>query len=521
MTKSNFISRLTIQTLIISSLLLIVGAMIVVSFFSGKNIEKSLQTREEEFIHELVEISLNQIDEQLQQVIVDFGNRFIERDDFIKAFKAKDQQSLKHILTDPFISGYIHADVISLEALRIYDKDWSFLLEGRTQGQMVVEDYKLETDHEVIQAAKQRQGKDRLRIYSGKWRSKHDAFYSVILPIGGIWLKGYIEIVVNTHLNLPALENKIAHSIAINNMVTGKRIYQSSQELINIDQYYIINHYIRSLTENNLYKLEIYIPYEEFMNKINEIQKQSLVLTIITNSLIALFVLIFLEILLIKPIKRLRKQIHKQALELCDDQVSTEGLHEFHHLAIDFNYLISIVKKQNDSLAELSRLDNLTQLPNRRSIDEFLQVCIKRISRAPDNTLGLAMIDIDYFKKYNDTYGHQGGDNCLREVASAIKAGLKRESDFAGRYGGEEFTVILPATDLNGAKLVAESILHQVRELKIPHESSEVSDYVSLSLGLAWCKSSDKECLNNLVKIADENLYKAKHNGRNQYYCNQ
>ncbi|MBF0264554.1 MAG: diguanylate cyclase [Gammaproteobacteria bacterium] len=516
--NNKFFPKITIQTLIISSLLLIIGVMLLVSYFSGKTIVRSLQTREEEFIHELVNISLKQINEQLQEDTVEFGNHFIERDDFIKAFKQQDLDTLKKILTDPFISGYINASSISIEALRLYRKDWSFMLEGRTKGQMMVEDYALETDHEVIQAAKKRQGKDRLRIFSGSWKSQHDALRSVIIPIGGIWLKGYIEIIVNTNLNLPMLEKKIAHSISIKNLITNTITYQT-KNIENRDKYYIIHHLIHSLANHNLFEVDIFIPQQEFVAKIDEIQNKTIFITVVSNTLIAVFVLIFLHLLLIRPLKQLRKEIHKRAEELSDEPVCTKGLREFHQLANDFNYLVSIVKKQNDTLAELSRMDNLTQIPNRRVIDEFLQICIKRISRTPGNSLALAMIDIDYFKKYNDSYGHQDGDKCLSDVAQAIKQGLKRETDFIGRYGGEEFTAILPATDLAGAKIISESILEQVRALKIPHQSSEVSDYVSISLGLAWCKGSDTECLSRLVKQADENLYKAKHSGRNQYYC--
>jgi diguanylate cyclase (GGDEF)-like protein len=131
--------------------------------------------------------------------------------------------------------------------------------------------------------------------------------------------------------------------------------------------------------------------------------------------------------------------------------------------------------------------------------------------------LGILMIDIDNFKKYNDTYGHQEGDVCLRKIAQAIKKSCNRPRDLVGRYGGEEFIVFLPNTDIKGVIVVANRILKNIRNLKIPHESSPTADVVTVSIGALSIPCDKNTELDMHVFMADNLLYKAKKNGRNRY----
>jgi len=126
------------------------------------------------------------------------------------------------------------------------------------------------------------------------------------------------------------------------------------------------------------------------------------------------------------------------------------------------------------------------------------------------------MIDIDCFKLYNDHYGHQGGDSCLKKVANGLCSAIHRESDLLARYGGEEFSVILPDTDLNGAVKVAEEMLQAVKALRIEHPKSKVSDFISISIGVSSMVPQKKTEPEILVAAADQALYKAKEDGRDQ-----
>ncbi len=131
--------------------------------------------------------------------------------------------------------------------------------------------------------------------------------------------------------------------------------------------------------------------------------------------------------------------------------------------------------------------------------------------------LSLILCDLDFFKPFNDTYGHQAGDDCLQKVAATIEKSVGRPGDLVARYGGEEFAVILPNTDIQGAEAIAERIRESVHNLEIEHKTSAVSKYVSLSLGIGTHIPKQRESGDILLTMADKALYQAKENGRNQY----
>jgi len=170
-------------------------------------------------------------------------------------------------------------------------------------------------------------------------------------------------------------------------------------------------------------------------------------------------------------------------------------------------------------LAAMALLDGLTGISNRLAFDQALQRAWRGAVRQQSN-LSLLMLDIDHFKTFNDSYGHQAGDDCLRAVARAVADAVKRPQDFAARYGGEELAVILPGTDGTGAVDVAERILDAVRELKIPHESNQDGGgFVSASIGGATAVMYAGGMAGTpalLLNAADEALYEAKNRGRNR-----
>ncbi len=173
------------------------------------------------------------------------------------------------------------------------------------------------------------------------------------------------------------------------------------------------------------------------------------------------------------------------------------------------------LKRKTDLLDRLALLDGLMEIPNRRHFDITLEKELRRKAR-DISFLSLVMLDIDYFKKYNDTYGHTAGDTCLRQVAGAIKGCIKRESDFAARYGGEEFAIILPGTDRNGAMTIAEEVRCSVAALDIRHAASDVADHVTVSLGVATISGDQGIPSVDLINAADASLYQAKGTGRNR-----
>jgi len=164
----------------------------------------------------------------------------------------------------------------------------------------------------------------------------------------------------------------------------------------------------------------------------------------------------------------------------------------------------------------LTIIDQVTGIYNRRYLDGTLKKILKLHSRT-SCSLSVLMIDIDHFKKYNDTYGHDAGDSCLELVAAALSQCVIRDEDFVARYGGEEFAVVLPNTDENGARMVAEKMLKKVRDLNITHHTSDTAFHVTVSIGGTTGIINHLQHGSDYIKAADKALYESKKNGRNQY----
>tara|TARA_R110001592_G_scaffold363341_1_gene684445 strand:+ start:69463 stop:70416 length:954 start_codon:yes stop_codon:yes gene_type:complete len=172
-------------------------------------------------------------------------------------------------------------------------------------------------------------------------------------------------------------------------------------------------------------------------------------------------------------------------------------------------------KKAQTALEELSVTDELTGLHNRRFFNEHLHLEWSRGLRS-NEPLALVLLDIDYFKQYNDTYGHLSGDKCLQSVARILQHSLLRSSDVATRYGGEEFCLLLPNTTIDGALEVSKRIRSAMERMEILHKTSRISDLVTMSDGVACLTPSPEGIPTELVALADEALYNAKAQGRNQ-----
>ncbi|MBC2727480.1 MAG: diguanylate cyclase [Desulfosporosinus sp.] len=192
------------------------------------------------------------------------------------------------------------------------------------------------------------------------------------------------------------------------------------------------------------------------------------------------------------------------------------GLYIFRPLADTLLNERSQLEKANQELSLLSSIDGLTGIANRRHFDQFLEQLWLHSARNSE-PIAIILCDIDFFKAYNDTYGHLQGDECLRQVASSLKNSLKRPSDFVARYGGEEFVVVLPNTDIEGALTVAETLRVNLESLEIPHRLSSITPKVTISLGVAIGHADHTYQPKTLVEAADSALYQAKQEGRNRY----
>ncbi|MCL1855921.1 MAG: GGDEF domain-containing protein [Clostridia bacterium] len=227
------------------------------------------------------------------------------------------------------------------------------------------------------------------------------------------------------------------------------------------------------------------------------------------------------------------QRVHSNAVSHIDDvrKGAPYSFEKFEALAHEYGRLLKHLRRvtkfsdrttvdlhaSNLDLIDKVHYDALTGIYNRRYMEENLRRIIKHLSRSA-GLLSIMFLDIDFFKKYNDTYGHDAGDTCLKAIAETLSNCLPREDDFMARYGGEEFVIALPNTDEKGARVTADRLLAQVRELNILHEKNAVAGYVTVSLGgttVTKVKHSHK--IMDYIRCADNALYMSKHNGRNRY----
>ncbi len=173
-------------------------------------------------------------------------------------------------------------------------------------------------------------------------------------------------------------------------------------------------------------------------------------------------------------------------------------------------------KLKSDMLEELSMYDGLTNIPNRRFFDERFGQLYKECARDAIS-LCVMMLDIDFFKPYNDNYGHGKGDDALKKVANALFGSLRRPTDFVARYGGEEFVVLLKDISKEDTEFVAQSIIEAVRGLHVEHNYSSVEKIITLSIGVAFKDKTEDVLKDDLLKMADDALYEAKERGKNRY----
>jgi two-component system chemotaxis family response regulator WspR len=176
--------------------------------------------------------------------------------------------------------------------------------------------------------------------------------------------------------------------------------------------------------------------------------------------------------------------------------------------------LLKSLQLTNTQLQQQNIIDELTKIANRRHFDETLEKEWLRAKRFR-TSLALLMIDIDFFKQYNDSFGHLKGDECLKRIATVLSNSLNRPADFVARYGGEEFCILIPDTDMDGAITFAEIVHSAIIELKIDNPGSEVSKYLTISIGIAAIVPKHDDSYMDLIYTSDKALYKAKADGRN------
>ena len=521
MTNSDSLSgveRISIRRFTTLLFFLVVVIAIVTFYLSSGYVRDVALHLQKQSLSRVVEVAANGAMLDLRKKLVAAGSSLQLRPELRNALKSFYQsgndQALQQQVDDPMINGFAGFGEIELVKLRVYDKNHRFVAQtsrGLDGLQQNLPDF-------MDSVVSKRSGADRLKVVDGLWTETQGkrVLYSLMLPIGGLRSLGYLELVVDPVFNLldvSKLMQKTLYISDINGIEVGRQEHIGSHD---ISHYEEIEYLMKDADGKPLLKLVIL----DDISKFDRDMHFTLMTTIGVFALIAIILLVgglvIMRQFLFKPINHMIGQMQAISDGDLSIEVNNHGLKEFHYLANNFNRMKGIVRNSMKDLEKISLMDSLSGLANRRHFDHSLELVWQRFIRQ-QKPFSLVLCDIDYFKRYNDTYGHTMGDQCIQFVAQALISVTDRPRDLACRYGGEEFAIILPETPLAGAEVVVQRLQEAIKDLDIPHQGSEISDQITLSIGIVAVPASfihDKE---EMINAADQALYKAKEKGRNNY----
>jgi len=510
------VEKISIYGLTAGILLSIGFFAILLSFFAGAYFRSAVLDSQKKTLSRVIEVANQSVFANMRKQVISIGNSFQQRSvlrEEVKGLKNKGTDRLRLIreLDDPFIKGFVGTADIDLVKLRVYGTEYQFLEESS----FGLEKLPGKLPDFILSHAIQRTGADRLKAIGGLWVfEEHTPIYSILLPIGGLHLIGYLEVITKPVFNLTAIETITQKPLSIYRN-DGQVLYQSKANYTRDQNSIPVEYTVFGKDQKKAYRLVIQEDVSRLYQDINRTQLVTTVgfLCLTVLSLLMAFFL-FRQFLFI-PLKRISSEMERVTQGDLDTKVDSRGLKDFHALATSFNTMTQIVQGNIRELKHLSLVDSVTGIANRCHFDKALDREWLR-SRREMNDLSLILLDIDFFKQFNDTYGHSMGDDCIRLIAHTIEKSIHRPTDLACRYGGEEFAIILPDTPLEGAVKLAEKIQAQLKKMAMPHKASAVSKQVTVSIGIA-CKSANEITPRNmLIEFADKALYKAKESGHNR-----
>jgi diguanylate cyclase (GGDEF)-like protein len=344
-----------------------------------------------------------------------------------------------------------------------------------------------------------------------------------------ISLASIVSVIRNDFAN--EIENGVVDINGLENLLLGSNglINQKIKSLRTIGRTRGRGNFVRNLIGDIASNLQYqnFITNRESIGKAKEVSalateySKLTIIAAIVSILLTLGLIYFLHKRIVSRLISLSLQV-QQASKDKSALVSIKGNDEISVLADTFSTYLNKVKEQENALLDVTLTDPLTGIPNRRAYEQKLTDTLDLAARNKW-CVTVLLIDVDFFKLYNDHYGHTQGDECLSLIANNLCNHMSRKSDFCARFGGEEFVCILPNTDLEGAKQIAEMLRAEIEALQLPHADSSISDVVTISLGAASLMQHNKTefIKDKLVLEADKALYKAKAEGRNccRYYC--
>lgn len=505
------LKTLTVSIMIVLGLMSIFLLFVTTLYFRDAALKSQHQS-----LSRVMEVATHEVVKQLHDQLFGLSSSFQNRIEFRTALErfrqGKGDTSLREVLDDPIVKGFVGAAKVDLVKLRLYDSEFKLIAQSDAGIQVLAP----RMAPLLLKQASGRSGTDRLKALGSIWISPAGPLYSLLVPVGGLKLAGYLEIVANPTFNLAPVAVMTRMPLMIYS-APGKMLYQSEDVVaVRGGRSLEVEYLLLAGSGEVAYRLLSLVDVTQLnadMARSGIIGVIAFIILIGANVLIGLW---FFNRFLFQPMRNMQGEMERSAQ---GDLTATVGqkntLKEFHALASAFNTMARKVESNIQELQRLSSLDGLTGVNNRRQFDLSLNLEWQRAHRGGQE-LSLLLLDVDYFKQYNDTYGHLGGDDCLRIVSALLRESMQRPSDLVARYGGEEFAILLPNTPTQGAQFLAFKISAELARMNLPHTSSSLGGRITLSIGCATCRPKPGCNPAVLVAAADKALYQAKAMGRDR-----
>lgn len=506
------VNRISLRTLTISlvgllAVLAVLAQVLVAQYFRG-----AAFTAQHQSLTQVVAVASAEVLRQLEAQLFALGTEFQERPDFKNAltrFKREGELgALQDALQEPFTQGFSAVRNTDLVKLRVFDTQLRPVLESAS-----AIDFPPGLPPALLRQAGKRQGADRFKAVSALWALEQHAYYSVLLPIGGLKLLGYLEVTADPSFNLRAIEKMTNMPLAMYD-ANGRLLDQGSAHGSSDEDMLPLEYMLLGSEGERVIRLVSLSNVKQFNKDWRKMTFLAIFGMVVLIGLTALLVLAILNRFVFKPVDAIKHEMVRFAEGDHSVIVGKHMLLEFAVLADVFNAMARELTARIKQLNQLSRYDSLTALANRQHFDQHLEQEWRRALRSRE-PISLLMIDVDHFKRYNDFYGHVGGDNCLRAVADTLRQVVRRSTDLAARYGGEEFVLLLPNTPLPSAIALGEEILSILQQKNLPHAATPLGR-ISVSIGVNTCIPSAAGAPSCLIETADNALYEAKRAGRNR-----
>jgi len=511
---SHRINNFSVQHLAFTTIILVCVASISSIWTAEYIFRDAIITTLKGNISNIIDVAVQEKMSTVRERAIQFANRTQNYSELRKSLKdfLKNPQNSDGVinqLNTPFIKGYVDVYYLELLKLRVYDLNYQPLAESS---------HGIELPYGLPQfienRAINRRGSEKLKALGGLWSANEQPLYSILVPIGGLRVNGYLEAVFNPSLNIGTIDH-ITQIPVIITSGTGDLLYRSDSTNLRSSDRLPVKQDVIGDDGSVIFQIQ---SFEDISEVYEELYSAQLVLgggLLLSNILIVIFAIWLLYRFLLSPLIKITRNIDQMSDNKADVHIKVAGLREFQRLAMAFNNMFETVRSHTHQLEILSLTDGLTNIANRRAFDETLDR-EWRVCKREQLPVSLLYIDIDLFKNYNDHYGHQSGDECLKKIAKIIDHNARRPTDLAARYGGEEFVLLLSKTDSESASKIANALINEINQVRYPHEKSDVANHVTLSIGVATLTPSDKISYEQLIKLADRALYRAKHEGRNR-----